>query len=195
MIKIFQRIKEIIKYRITKWIEPQMNYSFKRADGVVLQKTRIGSTTCIGNKEKLYIEDGVYIGHYNNIDASNHITIKEGCQISNFIIILTHSSHISIRLYGRHYHEADSDNIIGYEKGKVYIGEYTFIGPHSIIMPNTKIGKGCIVAAYSYVRGEYPDFSIIAGNPAKIVGDTRKMDEPFLQDNMQLTSFYNEWVK
>ena len=67
----------------------------------------------------------------------------------------------------------ESDDLIGYIQGKVNIGKYTFIGPHSTIMPNTTIGKGCIVSAYSYVKGNYPDFSIISGNPAKIVGDTR----------------------
>jgi acetyltransferase-like isoleucine patch superfamily enzyme len=61
-------------------------------------------------------------------------------------------------------------------------------------MPNTKIGKGSVVAAFSYVKGDFPDFSIIAGNPAKVIGDTRQLDEPYLKENHQLRTFYDKWV-
>jgi acetyltransferase-like isoleucine patch superfamily enzyme len=83
----------------------------------------------------------------------------------------------------------------GYMRGSVHIGKYTFVGPHSVIMPGTKIGKGSIVAAYSMVKGEFPDFSIIAGTPAKVIGDTRKVDEPYLMANPELQKYYDEWAK
>ena len=70
-----------------------------------------------------------------------------------------------------------------------------FIGPHVTIMPDTHIGKGCIVSAYSYVKGDFPDFSIIAGNPAKVIGDTRTIDESFLKENPSLKSNYDAWAK
>jgi acetyltransferase-like isoleucine patch superfamily enzyme len=62
-------------------------------------------------------------------------------------------------------------------------------------MPSTKIGKGSLIAAYSYVKGEFPDFAIIAGNPAKVIGDTREQDEAILQGNPELKSYYNEWCQ
>jgi acetyltransferase-like isoleucine patch superfamily enzyme len=62
-------------------------------------------------------------------------------------------------------------------------------------MPNTKIGKGSLVAAYSYVKGEFPDFSIISGNPAKVIGDTRDMDERQLKQHPELRSYYDDWTK
>jgi acetyltransferase-like isoleucine patch superfamily enzyme len=62
-------------------------------------------------------------------------------------------------------------------------------------MPNTTIGKGCIVNAYSYVKGDFPDFSIIAGNPAKIIGDTRTLDAQYLEDYPELKELYYEWNK
>jgi carbonic anhydrase/acetyltransferase-like protein (isoleucine patch superfamily) len=129
---------------------------------------------------------------FNFIDASNGITLSEGCQITNYVSVLTHSSHISIRLYGREY---KGNDMIGYVKGSVSIGKFTFIGPHSVIMPGTKIGKGCIVSAYSMVKGEFPDFSIISGNPAKIVGDTRKLDAEFLNQHPELNVHYLSWAK
>ncbi len=186
-------LKNKISYKLLKIFHPQMIYGYKSADGNFLKHTRISNTTDIECKEKLKIEDNVFIGHYNFIDASNDIMIEEGCQITNFISILTHSSHIAIRLYGKAYPKYKK--LKGYIKGKVHLGRYTFVGPHSVIMPSTHIGKGSIVTAYSYVQGKFPDFSIIAGNPAKIVGDTRKMDKHYLEQHPELLEYYNKWVQ
>jgi acetyltransferase-like isoleucine patch superfamily enzyme len=62
-------------------------------------------------------------------------------------------------------------------------------------MPETTIGKGSIVAAYSYVKGSFPDFAIISGNPAKVVGDTRELDKKYLDENPELNEYYNRWTK
>lgn len=56
--------------------------------------------------------------------------------------------------------------------GKIEIGENTFIGAHAIIMPNVYLGKNCIVGAGAVVTHSFPDDSIIAGIPAKIIGNT-----------------------
>ena len=42
--------------------------------------------------------------------------------------------------------------------GPVEIGDYVFIGPRSLILPNTKIGKGAVVAAGAVVTKDIPDF-------------------------------------
>ena len=189
---MLRRIKNKLLFEWRKLYAPQMTGRYKAADGSVLPRTRVSNTTFIDYKENLKIEDNVFIGHFNFIDASNGLTISEGCQVTNYISILTHSSHISIRLYGRHY--GSVPDMKGYVKGAVSIGAYSFIGPHCVIMPGTMIGKGCIVSAYSYVQGEFPDFSIIAGNPAKVIGDTRSIDKKFLDSDEQLRRYYEEWA-
>jgi acetyltransferase-like isoleucine patch superfamily enzyme len=75
------------------------------------------------------------------------------------------------------------------------IGKYTFVGPHVTIMPNTHIGKGSIVASHSMVKGTFPDFAIIGGIPAKVIGDTREMDEPYLNEHPELRTHYANWSK
>lgn len=159
----------------------------------MIKDTRISSSTVINNKENLELAENVFIGHYNFIDSSNGISLGEGVQITNYISILTHSSHVSLRLYGREYR--NSKDLIGYTKGKVTIGAYSFIGPHSTILPNTNIGKGCLVYAYSMLKGDFPDFSIISGNPAQIIGDTRSIDEKYLELNPTLKEYYDQWAK
>ena len=62
----------------------------------------------------------------------------------------------------------------------VSIGENSFIGAGAVILPGTKIGKFCIIGAGSVVKGNIPDYSIVVGNPCKIINDTRKFGEKFL---------------
>lgn len=55
------------------------------------------------------------------------------------------------------------------KKAPIIIGDDCFIGGNSIILKGTKLGRNCVVGAGSVVHGDYPDNSIIAGNPAKII--------------------------
>lgn len=189
---LLRKIAGRIRYGLNRSFRPQMQKGYRLADGTYLGKTRISNTTVIDHPENLRLGDNVFIYHYSILEASNGLTIGEGCQIGGWVGIFSHSSHISIRLYGREYQR--HKDLKGYIRGPVAVGECTFIGPHSVIMPNTVIGKGCIVAAHSYLNGKYPDFSIIGGNPAKVIGDTRKVDRAFINKYPELQPLYDEWA-
>jgi acetyltransferase-like isoleucine patch superfamily enzyme len=53
--------------------------------------------------------------------------------------------------------------------GKIKLGNNVFIGNNSIILLNTTIGNNCIIGAGSVVRGQFPDDSVIVGNPAQVM--------------------------
>jgi acetyltransferase-like isoleucine patch superfamily enzyme len=190
--KIFHKITNSCRYRLQKCfgflVRPTMlNYS-KNFQGKPIQHLRISNSTFIDYKQNLFIGNNVFIGHFNFIEASNKIILGKGCQITNFITLTTHSSHQSIRYYGSEYTNVSTKK--GYTEGSIEIGDFTFIGPHSTILPKTKIGKGCIVSAYSFVKGDFPDFSIIAGNPAQIIGTVEENDQNFLKENPELQKLY-----
>lgn len=184
-------LKRRILFYLSKWIKPVMIGRYKRSDGTVLPLTRICSSTFLQGENNFHVEDNVYIGHANFIDASNGLTIEEGCQITNFVSIITHSSHDAIRLYGKKY--TSTPKKLAYNEGQVKIGKYSFIGPHAVIMPGTTIGKGSLLAAYSFVKGSFPDYAIISGNPAVVVGDTRDRDSKWLADHGDLNANYQSW--
>lgn len=181
-----------LSFRIQKvlgWlVKPKMLAYKRNFQNSSVENVRISTSTFIDYKQNLFLKSHIYIGHFNFIEASHKIYIEKGCQITSFVSISSHSSHNSIRLYGTNY--GAKENQVAYVTGEIHIGEFTFVGPHSVIMPNTKIGKGCIVSAYSFVKGEFPDFSIIAGNPAKVVGDVRNSDNIYLEEHPELTEYY-----
>ena len=55
----------------------------------------------------------------------------------------------------------------------VEIGDYVFIGPRVIIMPGVKIGTGAVVAGGAVVTADIPEFAIVGGVPAKVIGERR----------------------
>jgi acetyltransferase-like isoleucine patch superfamily enzyme len=82
----------------------------------------------------------------------------------------------------------------GWIGGPVVIGPYCFIGPHSLIEANSRLGRGCIVCAGSQVRGEFAEFSILEGVPARVIGDSRRADRTLLHRHPELADLYAAWA-
>jgi acetyltransferase-like isoleucine patch superfamily enzyme len=165
----------------------------ERSQGRWLAHTRISPSTCIEHEERLVLADHVYIGVLNFIEASAGVTIDEGVQITHHVSIVTHSSHRAQRLLGRRYVEWVGERP-GWIAAPVQIGAYSFIGPHSLIEAGTRLGRGTIVRAGSVVRGEHPDFAVLEGRPARVVGDSRRGDEAWLERYPELREAYLEWA-
>lgn len=67
-----------------------------------------------------------------------------------------------------------SDVTIGFRyqpctTGLITVGDGSWIGANSVITAGVTIGKYCVIAAGSIVTKDVPDYSIAAGNPARII--------------------------
>lgn len=51
----------------------------------------------------------------------------------------------------------------------IYIGDDTWIGTNSVITAGVTIGKHCIVAGGSVVTKDVPDYTMVGGNPARVL--------------------------
>ncbi len=60
-------------------------------------------------------------------------------------------------------------SIFPLEKGPITINNDCWIGASAIIMPNVSLGEFTIVAANSFVNKSFPKYSIIGGNPARLI--------------------------
>lgn len=190
---MFYRIIDKLKYKFfLKWIKPEI-ISYNDFNGNRIAQTGVSNMTHISNKKNVIIGKDVFIGHFNYIDGYKNVEIGKGCQITNYISILTHSSHNSLRFNDISENNNCFQNVLN--SGDIFIGEYSYIGAHCVIMPGTKIGKGCIVSAFSYVNGEFPDYSILRGQPAKIIGSTKDIDESLIAKYPELVKFYYENIK
>ena len=140
---LLQRLKHPVVRLLSVFTGPRIVYGWQNTAGTYCPHTRVSTHTCFEGREGLTLGDHVFIGHFNRIDGSNGLVIEEGCQITNYASILTHSSHRSVRAMGRRYVNEAKPH--GYVRRATRIGAYSFIGPHSVIAPGAQIGKGVIV--------------------------------------------------
>jgi acetyltransferase-like isoleucine patch superfamily enzyme len=54
-------------------------------------------------------------------------------------------------------------------KGGIHVADDCWIGANCVLLDGTVLGQGCVVAAGTVLKGEWPEYAVIAGNPARIV--------------------------
>lgn len=153
--------------------------------------TRISSSAVLNCRSKIDLGDNCWIWHHSIIDGSNGVKMGEGVQVGAWVGIFTHSSHLTIRLLGDKYVSFDECSRIGYVRGSVEIGDYTFIASSVSVMPGVKIGRGCIITAGAVVTKDIPDYSIASGNPARCVGSTLELDKRYFSNPVVKSSYFD----
>lgn len=109
----------------------------------------------------IHIESDVSIGQNFHIISGSELIIGQNTTISANVFI-TNIDH-EFRQIERHI--LDQPLLIK----ETRIGENCFIGYGAVIQAGTILGKQCIVGANAVVRGNFPDFSVIAGVPARMI--------------------------
>jgi acetyltransferase-like isoleucine patch superfamily enzyme len=145
--------------RINPFYENLFSWSEKGEFTTGNDVTIYESTTVVGDVE---IGDNSWIGPFCSLDGTGSLSIGEHCSISTATHILSHDT-VRWTLTG---------GVADHEYDPVEIGDQCFVGVNSIILKGTTIGDNCLIAAHSRVSGEFPDNSIIAGNPAEVIGET-----------------------
>ena len=111
--------------------------------------------------EGLLIKSGTTIGHFCHIIALESVVIGNDVLIADRVFICD-STH--------DYKDIEQPVICQpvIKLSPVSIGDGSWIGENVCII-GARIGKHCIVAANSVVNKDFPDFTVIAGNPAKAI--------------------------
>lgn len=80
--------------------------------------------------------------------------------------------------------------------GKIKIGNNVYIGNYALILPGVSIGDDVIVGAGAVVTKSIPAGSIVGGNPAKIIGTVKELENRILPFNVNTKAMtYNEKKK
>lgn len=130
------------------------------------------TTPClIFNDELVSVGKGTYGPIYVlNFSDTHRLSIGNYCSLApnvSFMLAADHSfSHLSsfpfkVKYCGEQY-EAES-------KGDIVVKDDVWIGFNSVILSGVTIGQGAVIAAGSVVTKDVPPYSVVAGNPAKVI--------------------------
>lgn len=126
--------------------------------------------------KKAQIDMGVYFMALKNIAIGEFSHINQGCivdgrlggvkvgknvSISHKVVLMTGSHDINSKTFSA-------------KGGGIEIGDYCFIGVNATVLDSVKIGKGAVVCAGAVVTKDVPDYAVVAGVPAKIIGSRPK---------------------
>lgn len=106
------------------------------------------------------IGDDTLVGEYSFLDGRDKLRIGNHVDIASQVLIYNSK------------HDIESDDFHATAQ-PVTIGDYVFIGPRVIVLPGVTIGKGAVVAAGAVVTKDVPEFKIVAGVPAKEIGERK----------------------
>jgi acetyltransferase-like isoleucine patch superfamily enzyme len=147
-------------------------------DGVLIFHTelvnlygcRIGDGTKIG--AFVEVQKNATIGR--NCKISSHSFVCEGVEIEDEVFV-GHGVKFINDLYPRATTESgDLQTEADWKVLQTRVRRRASIGSNATILPDITIGVGAIVGAGATVTRDVPDYAIVAGNPARVIGDVRK---------------------
>jgi len=117
---------------------------------------------------KMNIGSFIHVASYTSIIGSENVEIMDFANLSTRCSIFTSSDDYS---GGAMSNPMVPDRFKSVRHAPVRIGRHAIIGAGSVLLPGVSLGTGAAVGALTVVRKDVADFAIVAGNPAKILGE------------------------
>jgi hypothetical protein len=143
-----------------------------------VRESKLGAYTEVGARTILLevaMDDYSYVVNDAQI---TYTTIGKFCSIAAMTRINpgnhpTHratQAHFTYRASAYFPGEADDAEFFAWRREHhVYIGHDVWIGHGAVILPGRSIGTGAVVAAGAIVTKDVPAYSIVGGNPARVI--------------------------
>jgi acetyltransferase-like isoleucine patch superfamily enzyme len=136
---------------------------------VNLYGCQIGDGTKIGTFVE--IQKNARVG--KNCKISSHSFICEGVEIEDRVFI-GHGVKFTNDLYPRATTlEGELQRDSDWKVLRTLVCTGASIGTNATVLPNLRIGRDAIIAAGAVVVDDVPEHAIVAGTPARVIGDIR----------------------
>jgi len=113
--------------------------------------------------------ENLSVGRYVSLGYDNFLQARAGLTIGDFV-----TTAPGVKIWSVNHDYMDPDKPVeaqGHTFKPVTIGNNVFIASNAFILPGAQIPDGCVISAGAVVGGKtYRPYSILAGNPARVIG-------------------------
>jgi acetyltransferase-like isoleucine patch superfamily enzyme len=128
---------------------------------------------------KISIGESCYVGDHSRIWSGESVTIGNFVQISHNVNIIDTNAHeldaleraeryVDLMQHGAW---ADKGNVL---TAPIVIHDYAWVSFNATILKGVTIGEGAVVGACAVVTKDVPAYTLVAGNPAKVIKTLNK---------------------
>jgi len=132
----------------------------------VRERARLGCNCIIGRN--VYIDFDVVIG--NNVKIQNNASIYHGVTIEDGVFIGPHACLTNDKVPRAITRSGKLKGDDDWEVGRILVRYGASIGAGVMILPNVVIGRFAMVGAGAVVTKDVPDYGLVVGNTARLVG-------------------------
>ena len=132
----------------------------------IREGARIGEQ-CIISKG-VYIDAGVVIG--NRVKIQNHVSVFHGVRIEDGVFVGPHVCFTNDMQPRAISVDGSLKSADDWKVSETRVGYGASIGANSTIRCGIELGRWSMVGAGSVVTRNVPDFGLVLGNPARLVG-------------------------
>jgi len=171
-VKIINRFYNYVldfELMVLRWVSHVPSHGFRKLF-YSLAGMRIGSGSTVHMWANFFDPSRINVGNDTIIGDHAFLDGRAPIVIGNHVDIAS-----SVMIYNSE-HDLENESFSATLE-QVEIADYVFIGPRVIILPGVKIGKGAVVGAGAVVTKSVPDFAIVGGVPARVIGE-RKNKNP-----------------
>lgn len=168
-----KKVNKKINIHLTAEVSPLAKIgegSFIWHQAQVREKSVIGKNCIVG--KGVYVDKGVKIG--NNCKLQNYCCVFHGSILEDGVFIGPTAQILNDKYPRATTPEGKLKSDSDWKARQTIIGKGASIGAGVLILPGIKIGKFALVGAGAVVTKDVPAYTLVYGNPAKIIGKVNK---------------------
>ena len=117
----------------------------------------------LGSPNELEVGEGSFVGRAS-LYCTGGVKIGRNVNVSDGVVIITAKHDVNSPSFEANYEP-------------ITIGDWAWIATNAIVLAGVTIGEGAVVAAGAVVTKDVPAYSVVGGNPAKVIGERKR--QPF----------------
>ncbi len=138
------------------------HFSHIQSGAIIGQNCSLGQNVNIGNNVK--------VG--NNVKIQNNVSVYEGVELEDYVFCGPSMVFTNIKVPRSEYPQRGSEHYL-----KTLIKKSVSIGANATIICGVTVGEYSLIGSGAVITKDIPSFSLVIGNPGKVIGRVNKKGE------------------